>query len=212
MSRVPVDVDSLDWDKGDGLLPVIVQDASSARVLMLGYMNRAALELTLSSARVTFFSRRRGQLWVKGETSGHFLQLVDVQIDCDHDSLLVLAQPVGPTCHRQTESCFDRSDGSTSAEPTASELARLDGTIGERLRLLPDKSYTTELIQAGPLRVAQKVGEEGVEVALAGAAQSVERVVAESADLIYHLGVLLHLRGSSLAAVLAELRERRLGA
>lgn len=212
MSLALVDVASLDWDKGDGLIPAIVQDASSARVLMLGYMNRAALELTLSSARVTFYSRSRSQLWIKGETSGHFLELVDVQIDCDRDSLLVLAKPSGPTCHRHTESCFDSNDGSAGREPTVSELARLDGTIGERLRLLPERSYTTELIQAGPLRVAQKVGEEGVEVALAGAAQSVERVVAESADLIYHLGVLLHLRGSSLAAVLEQLRERRLSA
>lgn len=198
------DRERLDWNKGDGLLPAIVQDQDSGQVLMLGYMNREALEQTLASARVTFLSRSRGRLWVKGETSGNTLELVGIAADCDNDSLLVLVRPQGPTCHRGTPSCFD-----PLAPPLAGELALLDRTIAQRLRDLPAGSYTSELIQAGALRVAQKVGEEGVEVALAGAAQSASALVAESADLLYHLGVLLAVRGQSLARVLDELRQRR---
>ena len=192
------------WTKGGGLLPAIVQDADSARVLMLGYMNQAALEQTLATRRVTFFSRSRQRLWVKGETSGHGLELVDLATDCDRDCLLLLARPQGPCCHRGTQSCFD-----PLAPALAGELALLDQTIALRLRELPEGSYTTELAGSGVLRVAQKVGEEGVEVALAGAAQSATALVAECADLLYHLGVLLALRGESLASVLGALRQRR---
>lgn len=199
-----LDCDSLDWNKGAGLLPAIVQHADSGQVLMLGYMNREALDHTLASARVSFFSRSRGRLWIKGETSGNTLELVDISADCDHDSLLVLARPHGPTCHRGTPSCFD-----PLTPPLAGELALLDQTIAQRLRELPEGSYTSRLVQAGTLRVAQKVGEEGVEVALAGAAQSESALVAESADLLYHLGVLLAMRGRSLADVLDQLRQRR---
>ncbi len=199
-----IDLESLDWSKGAGLLPAIVQDQDSGQVLMLGYMNRESLAQTLAGGRVTFFSRSRARLWIKGETSGNTLELVDIAADCDNDSLLVLVRPQGPTCHRGTPSCFD-----LLAPPLAGELALLDRTIAQRLRDLPAGSYTSQLVQAGTLRVAQKVGEEGVEVALAGAAQSASALVAESADLLYHLGVLLAVRGQSLARVLEQLRERR---
>lgn len=199
-----LDPETLDWTKTAGLLPAIVQHADSGQVLMLGYMNREALDQTLASGRVTFFSRSRDRLWVKGETSGNTLELVDISTDCDHDSLLVLARPRGPTCHRGTTSCFD-----AAVLPLAAESARLDQTIAERLRDLPEGSYTSRLVQAGVLRVAQKVGEEGVEVALAGAAQSETALIDESADLVYHLAVLLAVRGQSLARVLDRLRQRR---
>jgi phosphoribosyl-AMP cyclohydrolase / phosphoribosyl-ATP pyrophosphohydrolase len=200
-----LDLDAIDWAKGDGLLPAVVQDVRSGVVLMLGYMNRAALEQTLASKRVTFHSRSRNALWTKGETSGHWLDLVDVAIDCDADTLLLLAHPNGPTCHRGTPTCFD-----PVTAPVFSELATLDATIAQRVRDRPAGSYTSKLIELGALRVAQKVGEEGVEVALAGAAQSTEQLEGEAADLLYHLGVLLHVRGSSLAAVQEVLRTRRM--
>jgi phosphoribosyl-AMP cyclohydrolase / phosphoribosyl-ATP pyrophosphohydrolase len=205
--RQTLDIDAIDWAKGDGLLPAVVQDARSGLVLMLGYMNREALEQTLASKRVTFHSRSRNALWTKGETSGHWLDLVDVAIDCDADTLLLLAHPKGPTCHRGTPTCFD-----PVTAPVFSELATLDATIAQRVRDRPAGSYTSKLIEQGALRVAQKVGEEGVEVALAGAAQSTEQLEGEAADLLYHLGVLLHVRGSSLAAVQEVLRTRRLSA
>lgn len=201
----PLNVDAVDWSKGAGLLPAVVQDARSGHVLMLGYMNADALAITLESRRVTFFSRSRNALWTKGETSGHWLDLVSIAVDCDGDTFLVLASPNGPTCHRGTETCFD-----PTTAPRFSELATLDGTIAERVRERPSGSYTTRLLDQGTLRVAQKVGEEGVEVALAGAAQSVEQLQDEAADLIYHLGVLLHARGSSLVTVMDKLRARRL--
>ncbi len=214
-----VDPALVDWEKGLGLLPAIVQDARSGHVLMLGYMNREALEQTLATRRVTFFSRSRAALWTKGETSGHWLDLVEVAIDCDADTLLLLARPNGATCHRGTQTCFDPPPpvpGSPQSEfdafatqPQFTELATLDATIAQRVRDRPAGSYTTNLIEQGALRVAQKVGEEGVETALAGAAQSVEQLEQEAADLLYHLGVLLQVRGSSLAAVMDVLRSRR---
>ena len=214
-----LDLTLVDWKKVQGLLPAIVQDARSGRVLMLGYMNREALEQTLATRRVTFFSRSRATLWTKGETSGHWLDLVEIAIDCDADTLLLLAHRNGPTCHRGTQTCFDPASPDSaspesafvesSTQPQFSELATLDDTIAQRLRDRPAGSYTTKLIEQGALRVAQKVGEEGVETALAGAAQSVEQLEQEAADLLYHLGVLLHVRGSSLAAVMDVLRTRR---
>jgi phosphoribosyl-AMP cyclohydrolase / phosphoribosyl-ATP pyrophosphohydrolase len=203
--KYSLNADAVDWSKCSGLLPAVVQDASSGKVLMLGYMNREALAKTLASDRVTFFSRSRNTLWTKGETSGHWLELADIAADCDGDTLLVLAHPKGPTCHRGTETCFD-----PVSAPRFGELAILDGTIAQRVRDRPAGSYTTKLLDQGALRVAQKVGEEGVEAALAGAAQSVEQLEGEAADLIYHLGVLLHVRGSSLATVMETLRARRL--
>jgi phosphoribosyl-AMP cyclohydrolase / phosphoribosyl-ATP pyrophosphohydrolase len=148
------EIETLAWDKQGGLLPAIVQDAGDRRVLMLGYMDRAALQQTLAEGRVTFFSRSKGRLWTKGERSGHYLQLVSLQTDCDRDTLLVTAVPAGPTCHLQRPSCF--------ADAPADFLAELDAVIASRERERPAGSYTTQLFEAGVRRIAQKVGEEGV--------------------------------------------------
>ncbi len=194
------DPSRLDWGKGDGLLPVVVQDASNLRVLMLGYMNREALEATLASRRVTFFSRSKQRLWTKGESSGHVLELVSVEADCDDDTLLVLAHPHGPTCHLQRASCFPSA-------PSAF-LSDLDALVAQRERERPGGSYTTRLFESGTRRIAQKVGEEGVETALAAVAQDEAALLGESADLLYHLTVLLRARGLSLADAVDVLRER----
>jgi phosphoribosyl-ATP pyrophosphohydrolase/phosphoribosyl-AMP cyclohydrolase len=198
--RASVDPSALDWNKGDGLLPVIVQDASNLRVLMLGYMSREALDATLASRRVTFFSRSRQRLWTKGESSGHVLELVSVDVDCDNDTLLVLARPQGPTCHLQRPSCFPSA-------PSAF-LGDLDALIERRERERPADSYTTRLFEGGIRRIAQKVGEEGVETALAAVAQDEAALLGESADLLYHLTVLLRARGLSLADAIEVLRAR----
>ena len=195
------DAEALDWGKGDGLLPAIVQDARTLRVLMLGYMDRAALEATLSSRRVTFFSRSKGRLWTKGESSGHFLELASVDVDCDGDTLLVQAHPQGPTCHLQRESCFPSAPGST--------LADLSALVERRAAERPEGSYTTKLFDGGIRRIAQKVGEEGVETALAAVAEDDDALLGEGADLLFHLLVLLRARGLGLADVEAKLRTRR---
>ncbi len=193
-------IESLDWNKQNGLLPAVVQDASSLRVLMLGYMDRTALEATLSGGKVTFYSRSKQRLWMKGESSGHVLELVSVSADCDRDTLLVLAKPQGPTCHLGTASCF--------ADAPADFLAELDTLIAQRQAQRPEGSYTSKLFDAGVNRIAQKVGEEGVETALAAVTQDDAALSGEAADLIYHLAVLLRARGLSFADVVATLRER----
>jgi phosphoribosyl-ATP pyrophosphohydrolase/phosphoribosyl-AMP cyclohydrolase len=196
----PDQIDALAWSKQDNLLPVIVQDANTLRVLMLGYMNRAALEKTLSSGRVTFFSRSRQQSWTKGETSGHWLDVVAIEADCDRDTLLIQAHPAGPTCHLGRASCFP-------AAP-ASFIAQLDGVIAQRDRDRPAGSYSTRLFEAGVRAIAQKVGEEGVETALAAVVQDDEALLGEAADLLYHLAVLLRARGLSTAAAIDVLTTR----
>lgn len=203
------DVGSLDWDKGEGLLPAIVQDALSGEVLMLGYMDRTALQTTLAGGRVTFFSRTRQAQWTKGETSGNFLEVVSVCADCDDDTLLVLARPSGPVCHTGAATCF--SSAAPSAAGELSFLARLESIISERIAQKPEGSYTAELFSKGRSRIAQKVGEEGVEVALAAVGDDDSKVVAESADLIFHLVLLLRQRGLSLRDVASELQLRHAG-
>jgi phosphoribosyl-ATP pyrophosphohydrolase/phosphoribosyl-AMP cyclohydrolase len=198
-------LESLGWDETSGLIPAIVQHAFDGRVLMQAFMNRAALEQTLASGHVTFWSRSRQRLWVKGATSGHTLTLVAVHADCDRDCLLVLAQPAGPACHRGTDTCFDGED---LPAPALAFLARLEAVIAERERIRPEGSYTTQLLQQGVRRIAQKVGEEGVETALAGAAGDAAELAAESADLLYHLLVLLRARGLPLEQVIATLAAR----
>ena len=193
-------LDNLDWQRSGGLLPTVVQDADTLRVLMLGYMNAEALQATLESGRVTFFSRSRQRLWTKGEGSGHFLYFVDIRADCDNDTLLVLARPHGPTCHLGRASCFPESP--------ADFLAELDALVALRERQRPAGSYTTELFDAGTRRIAQKVGEEAVETALAAVAQDDAALLGESADLLYHLIVLLRARGLSLADAASTLYER----
>lgn len=197
----PAMLAALDWDKGGGLVPAIVQDADTLRVLMLGYMDRAALEATLATGRVTFFSRSKGRLWTKGESSGHFLDLVSLDVDCDGDTVLVTARPQGPTCHLQRESCF--------ASAPAAPLAELSALVERRSVELPEGSYTTRLFQDGVRRIAQKVGEEGVETALAGVVQDDEALLGEAADLVFHLLVLLRARGLGLAELQDTLAARR---
>lgn len=197
------DDSTIDWDKGDGLVPAVVQDAWSGRVLMVGWMNREALAVTRDSRQVTFWSRSKGRLWTKGETSGHVLAFVDLRVDCDGDTLLVLADPKGPTCHRGTETCFDPTPA-----PRLAFLDTLDALVESRRQTMPEGSYTTKLYQRGLPRIAQKVGEEGVETALAAVTGDDDALVGEAADLVFHLLVLLRARGLSLAAVVDHLIKR----
>ena len=199
------DIDELAWQKMDGLLPAVVQDAFDGRVLMQAFMNREALQQCLETGSVTFWSRSREALWTKGETSGNTLDLVAVHADCDLDCLLVLAKPNGPTCHRNTDSCFD---GDGAIIPDLAFLASLERLVSERATLLPQGSYTTELFKAGTKRIAQKVGEEGVETALAATGGDNEELINESADLLFHLLVLLRARDTSLADVVSTLQSR----
>ena len=203
---IDFDPERLAWDKGGGLLPAVVQHALDGRVLMLGYMNRAALAQTLAGGKVTFYSRSRQRLWTKGESSGHVLNLVSMHADCDADSLLLLADPVGPTCHRGTDSCFG-----DAAAPALAFLGRLDALVAARERERPAGSYTTRLFEGGVRRIAQKVGEEGVEAALAAVVQDDDALLGEAADLLYHLIVLLRARGLGLGAVAETLATRHAG-
>ena len=196
-------IPKIDWKKNAGLVPAIVQDAATLQVLMLGYMNAAALRQTLRTKKVTFFSRSKQRLWVKGETSKNFLHLVSVTVDCDNDTLLVMAQADGPTCHRGTPSCF--GDGGARG---AGFLAHLDQVVASRLKSGDKKSYTVRLAREGVARVAQKVGEEGVETALAALSAGRVAFTGEAADLLYHLIVLLRVKKLSLADAIAVLEKR----
>jgi phosphoribosyl-AMP cyclohydrolase / phosphoribosyl-ATP pyrophosphohydrolase len=200
------DIDSLDFAKGSGLLPAVVQHAGTGAVLMLGYMNAEALRETFSRRHVVFFSRSKQRMWEKGETSGHFLELDSVRTDCDRDTLLITAWPHGPVCHLGTETCFGNEPASTGER--LAFLATLETIIARRAAEQPEGSYTARLFEQGLRRIAQKVGEEGVEVALASVTEADDKVVSESADLIFHLLVLLKKRGLSLEHVVAELRAR----
>ena len=205
-------VASLDWEKSGGLIPAIVQDATTHRVLMLGYMNRDALAQTLASRQVTFWSRSKERLWTKGETSGHVLELIGIESDCDADTLLLQVRPRGPTCHLGRESCFPSAPGldaeATTPVNDVGFLAELDALIARRERERPAGSYTTRLFEAGTRCIAQKVGEEGVETSLAAVVQDDGALLGESADLIYHLIVLLRARGLGLADAVGVLRQR----
>ena len=192
------DTSRLDWSKGEGLLPAIVQHWLSGEVLMLGYMNAEALAETQRSGHVTFYSRSKQRLWTKGEASGHVLDLKSVRIDCDADTLLIQADPHGPTCHEGTSSCFGTGD---DVRPPLGFLAELDALVAQRHADRPEGSYTTKLFDGGIRRIAQKVGEEGVETALAAVAQGDEELLGEAADLVFHLTVTLRARGLSLADV-----------
>ena len=202
----PDDVGALAWSKGEGLLPAVVQHARTGQVLMLAYMNEEALGLTLSTGRAVFYSRSRQKLWTKGETSGHYLNVVDVSTDCDSDTILVLANPLGPTCHKGTESCFAEA-ALTDAQPL-SFLRVLETTIANRIAERPEDSYTARLLAEGPGRIAQKIGEEGVETALAAVTRDDAGLLAECADLVYHLMVLLKSRNLEFGDVVDELRSR----
>jgi phosphoribosyl-ATP pyrophosphohydrolase/phosphoribosyl-AMP cyclohydrolase len=200
------DTDTLSFEKQSGLLPAIVQDARTGAVLMLGYMNREALHTTFERGRVVFFSRSKQRLWMKGETSGHYLDLVEIRTDCDRDTLLITARPNGPACHLGTRTCFG-DEPATSGEALGF-LWKLEAIIEQRIAQSPEGSYTARLYAQGPRRIAQKVGEEGLEVALAAVAESDVEVIAESADLLFHLLVLLKSRDVPLTRVVAELASR----
>lgn len=193
----------IDWKKDAGLVPAIVQDAATLQVLMLGYMNAAALKKTLKTKRVTFFSRSKQRLWTKGESSKNFLHLVSLQVDCDNDTILITARPDGPTCHRDTPSCFG-NDGATGI----GFLAHLDQIVVDRIKRGDKQSYTVRLAKEGVARCAQKVGEEGVETALAALGSNQKEFTGEAADLLYHLIVLLRVKKLSLNAAVAVLAKR----
>ncbi len=201
-----VNPDQLDFAKGGGLIPAIVQDSETGAVLMMAYMNPDALTATLARGRAVFLSRSKQRLWEKGETTGHTLDVVDVLADCDNDTLLVLAKPRGPACHNGTATCFGNEPHSAAQRLVF--LDRLEDIIAQRATDKPESSYTARLIDQGVARVAQKVGEEGVELALAGLGDTNEKVVDESADLLFHLMVLLRVRGLSLAQVVQRLESR----
>ncbi|MDA0379083.1 MAG: bifunctional phosphoribosyl-AMP cyclohydrolase/phosphoribosyl-ATP diphosphatase HisIE [Bacteroidetes bacterium] len=201
----PDQIDTLTFDEA-GLVPAIVQDAETHHVLMLGWMNAEAIERSFASGQVTFFSRSRQQLWTKGETSGNHLALVGMKADCDRDALLVKAHPHGPTCHTGTDTCWEEEN-----RDGAAFLRILEGVIAQREADGDDKSYTVRLLQAGAKKIAQKVGEEGVETALEGVAGPDDKLAEESADLLYHLLVLLRSRGMKLEDVTNVLRARHGG-
>ncbi|MDI6536206.1 bifunctional phosphoribosyl-AMP cyclohydrolase/phosphoribosyl-ATP diphosphatase HisIE [Pantoea ananatis] len=192
----------LDWEKTQGMMPVIVQHNVSGEVLMHGYMNQDALNKSLQDGNVTFFSRTKNRLWTKGETSGHFLQVVSITPDCDNDTLLVLANPIGPTCHLGTSSCF------SPAAPDWTFLYQLEQLLASRKSADPDSSYTAKLYASGTKRIAQKVGEEGVETALAATVNDREELTNEASDLIYHLLVLLQDQDLDLSTIISNLRAR----
>jgi phosphoribosyl-AMP cyclohydrolase / phosphoribosyl-ATP pyrophosphohydrolase len=200
-------LDQLDWEKNGGLLPAVVQDALSGAVLMLGYMNREALAATQACGRVTFWSRSKQRLWTKGESSGNFLELAEITADCDNDTLLILARAAGPACHLGTRSCFGEAPPRAAVEPLAF-LTVLEEVIKQRAAERPEGSYTAKLLAEGPRRIAQKVGEEGLELALAAVAQADHEVIGEAADLLFHVLLLLESKHLSLRQVIAELQAR----
>ncbi len=199
-----VDIDKLDWEKGDGLIPAVVQNVTSGEVLMLGYMNRESLAQTLKTGDVTFFSRSKQRLWVKGESSGHYLRLIKVSCDCDQDSLLVQVKPEGATCHLGNVSCF--KDAASSDWQVLAELQRV---IDEQVTKLPAESYTATLMKKGLNFIAQKVGEEAVETVIASLVEDNQPFCNEVADLLYHLLVLLRSKGIPFSEVMGVLKARR---
>ncbi len=200
---IKLDLNRINWESGDGLIPAIVQHAHTGTVLMLAYMNRQALQESLTRRRVTFFSRSRQQLWQKGDTSGHYLQLVDVQVDCDGDTLLVQALPNGPACHKGTATCFG-----DHTLPQIGFLGQLQHIIEGRRVSDPADSYTSNLLHQPVSRIAQKLGEESIETVVAAVAESENALVEEAADLIYHLMVLCASRNIELSDVAAQLQRR----
>ncbi|MBU2897873.1 bifunctional phosphoribosyl-AMP cyclohydrolase/phosphoribosyl-ATP diphosphatase HisIE [Vibrio hepatarius] len=198
-------VGRINWEKVNGLVPSIVQDFQSSQVLMMGYMNHDALEKTYETGQVTFFSRTKERLWTKGESSGNVLQLVNMSLDCDNDTLLIKVNPIGPTCHLGNTSCWNDD---TKEESQMVWLSQLEQLLASRKKADPESSYTASLYARGTKRISQKVGEEGVEVALAATSGDKAELVCESADLVYHLLVLLQDQGLSLNDVINKLKQR----
>jgi phosphoribosyl-ATP pyrophosphohydrolase/phosphoribosyl-AMP cyclohydrolase len=198
-----INLDKIDWDKGQGLVPAIVQNIDNGQILMLAYMDRAALAQTISSKKVTFFSRSKNRLWTKGETSGNWLDFISGEMDCDADTLLIQARPQGPSCHTGSVTCFN--------DQPASNIGFLDQLgllIAKRHKTMPEGSYTTSLFAEGKARIAQKVGEEGVELALARMKDDSAEMANEAADLLFHMMVLLEDAGLSLADAINVLQKR----
>ena len=198
-----INLDEIDWDKGEGLVPAIVQNTDNGQILMLAYMDRAALAQTISSKKVTFFSRSKNRLWTKGETSGNWLDFISGEMDCDADTLLIQARPQGPSCHTGSVTCFN--------DQTPSNIGFLDqlgALIADRHKIMPEGSYTTSLFAEGKARIAQKVGEEGVELALARMKDDSAEMANEAADLLFHMMVLLEDAGLSLADAISVLQDR----
>ncbi len=198
-----INIDQIDWEKGGGIVPAVIQDVHNGHVLMLGYMNQAALSLTINSGKVTFFSRSKNRLWTKGETSGNWIDYVRGEIDCDADTILIQARPHGPVCHTGSISCFN-----DIPPDTTQFLSQLGLLIADRHAAMPAGSYTTSLFAGGKARIAQKVGEEGVELALARMTDDQTEIANETADLLFHMMVLLQDAGLTLGDVIKILEER----
>ena len=198
-----INLNEIDWDKGRGLVPTIVQNIDNGQILMLAYMDRAALAQTFKSKKVTFFSRSKNRLWTKGETSGNWLDFISGEMDCDADTLLIHARPQGPSCHTGSLTCFNDQTPSN-----ISFLDQLSVLIAERHKTMPEGSYTTSLFAAGKARIAQKVGEEGVELALARMKDDSAEMANEAADLLFHMMVLLEDSGLSLSDAISVLQNR----
>lgn len=205
-----INMASINWQKGNGLVPAIIQNATTMDVLMLGYMNEESLKATIETGFVTFFSRSQQQLWQKGETSGNRLSFISLTIDCDNDSLLIKAHPAGPVCHTGDDTCFGNKAKPQKKKPL-SFLNDLEAIIKQRATQDPDISYTAKLTKMGVQAIAKKVGEEGVEVALAGAGQSKKLLLEETADLLFHLLLLLQNRKCSISGAVKILEIRHLG-
>ena len=203
----------IDFEKCGGLVPAIIQDAQTKTVLMLGYMNQEAYEKTLETKKVTFWSRSRNCLWTKGETSGNYLNLVDIKVDCDQDTLLVRAIPDGPTCHKGTDTCWGEKNAALQGSPLQNDnpllfLSELQDFINRRHEEMPEGSYTTSLFKDGVNRMAQKLGEEALEAVIEACNGSSEKLVYEASDMIYHLIVLLTSKGLRIEDIAAELQKR----
>ena len=196
-----IDISQIDFAKSDGLVPCIVQDAITKNVLMLGYMNANAILKTLETKHVTFYSRSKKRLWMKGETSGNVLKFVDMKLDCDQDTILVKANPTGPTCHKGADTCFNESNSAWS-------LQNLEAIIEDRKQNPKAGSYTTDLLSGSINKIAQKVGEEAVELVIEAKDQNESLFLGEAADLMFHYLVLLHAKGHTLGDVLSVLQKR----
>lgn len=192
---------NIDFNKGDGLVPVIIQNAQTMQVLMLGYMNKEAFDQTIETKKVTFYSRSKKRLWMKGESSGNTLSVIDIKMDCDHDSLLIFVNPKGPTCHRGSTSCFKE-------ETAKGFIYELEKTINDRINSKDSKSYTNELYQKGINKIAQKVGEEAVELVIEAKDSNDELFKNEAADLLYHLLILLKAKDQSFSSIESVLKSR----
>ena len=201
-----INPDKNDWKKGGGIIPAVIQNSDNGQVLMLGYMDKDALAFTIDTSKVTFFSRSKKRLWTKGETTGNWLVFISGEIDCDSDTILIQARPQGPTCHTGTVSCFN----DTVLPRNTQFLAYLGDLIADRHASMPDDSYITSLFTQGKARIAQKVGEEGVELALARMKDDRHEIANEAADLLFHMMVLLQDSGLTLGDVIQVLKTRQL--